>query len=70
MRKLFTLLSLLVLASLVLSACGGGAPAEPQTVIQTVIVEGTPQVVEVTVAPPMEERKPSCESISVLTLTS
>ena len=26
MRKLFVLLSLLVLASMILSACGGGAP--------------------------------------------
>ncbi len=58
MRKLFALLSLLVVSSMVLAACGGGEePAQPQTVIQTVIVEGTPQVVEVTVAPPMEEKE-------------
>ena len=53
MRKLSTLLSLLVLASMILTACGG-APAEPQTIVETVIVEGTPQVVEVTAAPPEE----------------
>ena len=57
MRKMFALLSLLVLASLVLSACGGGAPAEPQTIIQTVIVEGTPQVVEVTATPAPEQKE-------------
>jgi oligopeptide transport system substrate-binding protein len=58
MRKLFALLSLLIVSSMVLAACGGGEePAQPQTVIQTVIVEGTPQVVEVTVAPPVEEKE-------------
>lgn len=54
MRKLFTLVSLLVAASMVLTACGGGTPAEPQTIVQTVVVEGTPQVVEVTAAAPEE----------------
>lgn len=58
MRKLFNFMSLLVLASLVLSACGGAAPGEPQTVIQTVIVEGTPQVVEVTATPAPGENVP------------
>jgi peptide/nickel transport system substrate-binding protein len=47
MRKLFVVLSLLIVASMLLSACGG-APATPQTVVQTVVVAGTPQVVEVT----------------------
>ncbi|MCC6298592.1 MAG: peptide ABC transporter substrate-binding protein [Anaerolineales bacterium] len=55
MRKLHVLLSLFVLASMVLTACGSGAPAEPQTVVQTVIVEGTPQVV--TAVPPTEEKE-------------
>ncbi|MEO5886796.1 MAG: peptide ABC transporter substrate-binding protein [Anaerolineales bacterium] len=54
MRKLFTLLSFLVLASMVLAACGGAAPAEPQTIVQTVIVEGTPQVVVATPEPETE----------------
>ncbi len=48
MRKLFTVLGLLVIASMVLAACG-----TPQTVVETVIVEveGTPQVVVVTAQP-------------------
>ncbi|NWG33689.1 MAG: peptide ABC transporter substrate-binding protein [Chloroflexi bacterium] len=56
MRKMFLVLSLLVVASMVLTACGGGS-TEPQTVVQTVIVEGTPQVVEVTVAPSEPEKE-------------
>ena len=47
--KGLALIGLLVAASMVLAACG---TATPETVIQTVIVEGTPQVVEVTAAAP------------------
>ena len=46
MRKLFAVISLLIVASMLLSACG--TAATPQTVVQTVVVAGTPQVVEVT----------------------
>jgi peptide/nickel transport system substrate-binding protein len=35
MRKLFTLLSLLILASMILAACGGGAPATQPPAPQT-----------------------------------
>lgn len=57
MRKMFYVLSFLIVASMVLTACGG-AQVTPQTVVQTVIVEGTPQVqvVEVTPVPVMEEK--------------
>lgn len=51
MRKVFALLSLLIAASLILAACGTPQPAEPQTIVQTVIVEGTPKVVVVTPTP-------------------
>jgi peptide/nickel transport system substrate-binding protein len=57
MRKLFSVLSLLIVASMMLTACGGGAP---QTVVQTVVVPGESQVqiVEVTpTAPPPAEFK-------------
>jgi oligopeptide transport system substrate-binding protein len=58
MRKMFYVLSLLVVASMVLTACGSAPAATPQTIVQTVIVEGTPQVqvVEVTPVPVMEEK--------------
>jgi peptide/nickel transport system substrate-binding protein len=45
-KRLTVGLVALVALSLILAACGA-----PQTVVQTVIVEGTPQVVEVTVPP-------------------
>ena len=49
-KKLFALLSLFVLASMLLAACG------PQTVIETVVVAGTPVVVTATPEPaPGEE---------------
>jgi oligopeptide transport system substrate-binding protein len=47
--KGLALIGLLVAVSMVLAACG---QATPETVIQTVIVEGTPMVVEVTAAAP------------------
>ena len=51
MRKVFALLSVLIAASIILAACGQQPPAQPQTIVQTVIVEGTPQVVVVTPTP-------------------
>ena len=47
MRKLFALLSLLVLASLVLAACGGGATTAPTE--EPAI--GTPRVSGMALAP-------------------
>jgi len=47
--KGLAVIGLLVAASMVLAACG---TATPETVIQTVVVEGTPMVVEVTAAAP------------------
>lgn len=51
-KKLSVLLSLLVLASLLLAACGGAAPATPATpeVIEKTVVQT--QIVEVEVTPP------------------
>jgi len=57
MRKIFAVLSFLVVASMLITACGG-APATPQTIVQTVVVEGTPQV-QVVVATPAPEAKPA-----------
>ncbi|HLC33956.1 MAG TPA: peptide ABC transporter substrate-binding protein [Anaerolineales bacterium] len=47
--KVLSVASLFIVASVLLAACGGGTP---QTVVQTVMVAGTPQLVEVTAAPP------------------
>ncbi|GAB4561000.1 MAG: ABC transporter substrate-binding protein [Anaerolineales bacterium] len=59
MRKLSVVFGLLVVASMVLAACGAPA-ATPQTIVQTVIVEGTPQVQIVEVTPePVKEAKPA-----------
>lgn len=46
MRKLYVIAGLLVIASMVLAAC------QPKTVVETVIVEGQPQVIEVTPVAP------------------
>lgn len=57
MRKLFVVLGLLVVASMLLAACGGApAAATPQTIVQTVVVEATPMVVEVTPKPEMQAK--------------
>ena len=51
MRKLFAVMSLLIVASMLLSACGAPAAATPQTIVQTVVVAGTPQVQTIVVTP-------------------
>lgn len=48
--KIFVFAALLIVASMVLTACQP-APAEPQTIVQTVIVEGEPVEVVVTATP-------------------
>jgi oligopeptide transport system substrate-binding protein len=65
MRKIFAVMGLLVVASMLITACGGTA-ATPQTVVQTVIVEGTPQV-EVVVATPAPENKAPVLRINLAT---
>jgi oligopeptide transport system substrate-binding protein len=51
--KLFKLFVLVIAASMVLSACAT-ATNEPATIVETVIVEGTPQTVVVTATPAAE----------------
>jgi oligopeptide transport system substrate-binding protein len=64
MRKIFAVMSLLVVASMLITACGTAAPAEPVTIVQTVVVEGTPKVVEV-VATPAPETKPAALRVNM-----
>ena len=53
MRKLFVILGLVMVASMVLAAC------QPQTVVETVIIEGTPQVVTVVATAVPEVQAPT-----------
>ncbi len=62
MYRKFAVVSMLIVSVLVLSACGqAAAPAavvEPQIVKQTVVVPGTPQVVEKVVTPTADPNAP------------
>ena len=70
-RKLYFLISLLILASIVLSACGGAATtAEPVketvVVVETKVVEGTPVVQEVVItATPEAVTQPPAEEVAL-----
>jgi oligopeptide transport system substrate-binding protein len=59
--KFFLIAGLLIVLSMILGACQPAPAPEPETIVQTVIVEGTPQTVIVTATPepvvPMEEMK-------------
>lgn len=59
--KFFLIAGLLIVVSMILGACQPAPAPEPETIVQTVIVEGTPQTVIVTATPepevPMEEKK-------------
>ena len=59
--KLLIFVSLLIMASMVLSACQPAAVPTPETIIQTVIVEGEVQevIVTTTPAPVVEAEKPA-----------
>ena len=46
--KLLIVAGLLIVASMILGACQPAAVPTPETIVQTVIVEGTPQTVVVT----------------------
>ncbi len=64
MRKLFAVVSVMILASMVLSACGTPAPATPVTIVQTVVVAGTPEV-QVVVATPAPVAKPAILRVNI-----
>ena len=64
MRKLFVVLSALIVASMLLSACGAPAATPAAPVIQTVVVAGTPEV-QVVVATPVPETKPASRIVAM-----
>lgn len=53
--KLFKLFVLVIAASMILSACAT-TTEEPETIVETVIVEGTPQTIVVTATPEVEAK--------------
>ncbi len=62
--KLFVLAGLLIVVSMILGACQPAAVPTPETIIQTVIVEGTPQVQIITATP-----APVVEEVEMKTIT-
>jgi oligopeptide transport system substrate-binding protein len=64
--KVYVFTALLILVSMILGACQQAPAATPETIIQTVIVEGTPQIIEITATPAPTE--PPAPEAKVLTL--
>lgn len=62
--KLFVFVSLLILASMVLAACQQAAPT-PETIVQTVVVEGETKEVVVTATPGPEAAQPALLRINL-----
>jgi oligopeptide transport system substrate-binding protein len=62
--KLLVLAGLLIVVSMILGACQPAAVPTPETIIQTVIVEGTPQVQIITATP-----APVVEEVEMKTIT-
>ena len=57
-NKTFALAAILIVASMVMAACQPAPVAEPEVIVQTVMVEGESQVIEVTATPePAPEAK-------------
>jgi ABC-type oligopeptide transport system substrate-binding subunit len=65
--KVLSVASLLIVASVLLSACGGGAT--PQTVVQTVVVPGASTIVEVTPTP-VPAKDPSIVGVKAIDATT
>ncbi len=62
--KILVLAGLLIVVSMILGACQPAAVPTPETIIQTVIVEGTPQVQIITATP-----APVVEEVEMKTIT-
>ncbi|MES0362290.1 MAG: hypothetical protein ABUK20_15335, partial [Anaerolineales bacterium] len=63
-KKLMAAFGVLIIASMVLAACGGQAVVETIIVTEVVEIEGTPQVIEKVITatpPPATEEPPSTE---------
>ena len=64
--KLFTIVAILVAATMLLSACAPAAAPTPETIVQTVVVEGKPQTVVITATPaPTEPPAPEAAAPQV-----
>ncbi len=57
-NKTFALATILIVASMVMAACQPAPVAEPEVIVETVMVEGESQIIEVTATPePAPEAK-------------
>ena len=63
--KLFAVAALLIVASMVLAACQPAAAPTPETIVQTVVVEGEVQEIVVTATPGPEAAKPAVLRINL-----
>ena len=63
--KLFAVAALLIVASMVLAACQPAAAPAPETIVQTVVVEGEVQEIVVTATPGPEAAKPAILRINL-----
>ncbi len=67
--RVFAVVALLIVASMALAACAPAATPTPETIVQTVMVEGTPQTVVITATPaPVQPTAPAAPEAKVLSL--
>lgn len=68
--KLWVTISLLIVATMILTACAQQAAPTPEVVVKTVVVEGTPNVVVATSEAPAATKPPAAPAQKVLRMSA